>query len=547
MADGGHPPRQPSPRSDVVENSGSSERFPRDVRPSMDGGSFAGVPTLGAHDVGQDRGGEEEGTRRVYSGTDDINVNPYRMTAGQRQSSNNPFDDSRSIATDQMSFGSTNVIPIAFVPSSSAGHGGYADGGNSGAPDTQINVRHNPGAALDAARQEAIGKGMLMPPVRPPRSPDLDLRLRPDDPRPGPDRQQRNSALTARTNYSLAPSFFSGQSEFAALGLDAPQIVTSRQVQVGVRQAAEVVNLNSNFNSGAQHDQCRPQGPQNPDDSVLTNIRSGDPFSDSQGSSGNSSQTHGIYSLDSFGNAESRSHSNYDTRANAQASFLAGQATGQPSTRSLTPMSGHYDAQPSPVGIEFDHRASTSTMGTSRDAVVGSARVVNVGRDMQQGTLQHQPGPSGVQRRPDAPTRASEIWGARESMMSGKSGADSFLGSFPFIPPNLSDMPRRDDFVDYNDVPGRHSTTDIEPKLSTSSPTTPTRDSRWIPKAENSPAFSTAGMSQPINQGLDRTQTRQTMASMASEGLGGFDFTFDSHDAPPLPMMPADEDIDERR
>lgn len=219
----------------LLVNSASGE-FPSDVRPSMDT-----IGALGAH-----------GThRRVYEGEESINLTRNGLMGRDGE---DPFDDRRSIATDQLSFGSTNVIPIAYVPPGQ-GQGGEGD-------------KMTAGEKLDAARR-ALGPGFnaVGPPSRPARSPDLDLRLRPAMPGHQPPtsfahpelvetlgphgggnrdlnvNSSRASVLTTRTGVSAAPSFMSGSSAFES---EAPQIVTRRQVQTGVVQQAAVVDLSGN-------------------------------------------------------------------------------------------------------------------------------------------------------------------------------------------------------------------------------------------------------------------------------------------------------------
>ncbi|KAJ9104228.1 hypothetical protein QFC19_004045 [Naganishia cerealis] len=184
----------------------------------------------------------------------------------------NPFDDRQSIAThdegDGQSFvsSSTNVIPIAFVPS----HPTQASTPAPPPSDAQT--------ALQVARERALVTGRLkvgttptppsglgsggqglgagltptsaIAPSRPARSPDLDLRLVAPAPPPTtgntmetllpPDPRSRVSVTTTR---SAAPSFLSGHSSASGMMVDPPVIVTSRHVQLGVRQAAEVVNF----------------------------------------------------------------------------------------------------------------------------------------------------------------------------------------------------------------------------------------------------------------------------------------------------------------
>lgn len=497
----------PLPRPDVPD--GVSERFPRDVRPSVDGLSFAAAPTSG------------DGRRILYDGSADINVDPARMLRDRR--TGNPFDDARSIATDQMSFGSTNVIPIAYVPSPNAMGGVSAPG------DAAGNTAATAAAArLEAARNAAIGQGTLLPPTRPPRSPDLDLRLRPEDAQANVDNAQsgtthaRNSAYTGRTHYSLAPSFFSGQSEFAALGYDGPQIVTSQQVHLGVRQAAEVVNLRV------------PPGPSSlamqrqASDSTIGTMRSGDPFSDRYaGDQGGGSQISHVTgetgaSDATFGNA-------------GGSSIHTGQATYQASTRSLTPSFFDGDHS-SPRSADFrlrDTRDSVSTMGTH--VVVGEARRVDLTTGLP--LIQRAPpvpplDPSHRDSARASATSSAHGMGQRESIMSSKSAADSFLSGFPFLPPSNSTMPRH---LSNSQGSGTMMPTSMS--------------STTLDAAAFSRNDAGAQMADAAREEAEKRAQRQTMASVASEGLGAFDFQFGSgsagSDVPPLPDQRNFDDADD--
>lgn len=116
---------------------------------------------------------------------------------------------------------STNIIPIQYIPPS------RSEDGLSHAAKT-----------LDEARQN-----LLKPrgaPQRPARSPELDLRLNPPAQQGGEGSRSRVRESFLSEN-SAAPSFLSGNSY--DVYNDAPKIVTSKQVHVGRYQQAEVVQL----------------------------------------------------------------------------------------------------------------------------------------------------------------------------------------------------------------------------------------------------------------------------------------------------------------
>lgn len=446
-------------------NSASGE-FPSDVRPSMD--------TIGAM-------GAANGTqRRVYEGEESINLTRNGLMGRDGE---DPFDDRRSIATDQLSFGSTNVIPIAYVPPSQ-GQAGEGD-------------KMTAGERLDAARR-ALGPGFnaVGPPSRPARSPDLDLRLRPPMPGHQPPtsfahpelvetlgpqggnrdvNSSRASMLTTRTGVSVAPSFLSGSSAFES---EAPQIVTRRQVQTGVVQQAAVVDLSGNpaslgrnltagdarygWNSGEAGD--RSPG--------ALSARSGmsgssDPFDDKRAdrASGN---TFG-HALDSVDGHE-RERGDDDTRGDHGTYGLGlGNATDDLrfSMGSLAMGAGNPSR---------DSMNSSMTGWSVGQVQVGQAQRINLATTPQKSQQQHQ-------------YQLQQPLYQRESVMSGRSEASSFLNAI--IPPTGP--------------------------MSTPYEKMPTGMSNM-----------TLGNEQPSPSKRDTSATRQTMMSTNSEGLGGFDFQFDN-------------------
>lgn len=436
----------------------------------------------------------------------------------------NPFDDRQSIATDQLSFtSSTNVIPIAFVPSHPAPT-------SAGARASQGNQPMAAQTALDVARERALKTGRLkvgiaVPPSRPARSPDLDLRLNPQRPEAGimetltaPDQRQGNAnRMSVTTTRSAAPSFFSGTSEFAATGMDAPMIMTSRQVQLGIRQAADFVHIPA----------------------------ANDPFSDAQ-----SPQLRSQRSTATFGGGARDHHLSHQSSA-----MLSDD--GRSAVSSNVGVGGGGGdlrfSMGSLAGSNLRDSISTQGTGALREVVVGEARKINLGGM----GMQSQPLPPtawqtrgatnvpGVESdseplpRPRPGFAASsdgqsgEQYGTRESMMSSRSD-DSFLNAI--IPPKPSS-------AHPNESPSKapYTSSNLAQKLPTSMSTetfnsgalftgAPSPGKPRHPSQVASPRRPAAGLGQnPL-----ASESRHTL------GLSGFEFQIGDNDAemeelPPLP------------
>lgn len=475
---------QPPRSGDPTET--SSERFPRDVRSSFDEESSPGRTTaLKPHHTVRSRPltGISEG--------DENRLSNQQGFAGQegplelpRMAHNNPFDDRQSIATDQVSFASsTNVIPIAFVPSQPTPvKGTGASAARAGPADAQT--------ALEAAREKALKTGRLKvgiaaPPSRPARSPDLDLRLNPQNKSRSDSNIMETLAsadgngndnayrLSVNTTKSVAPSFFSGTSEFAATGMDAPMIMTSKQVQLGIRQAAEVVHISPHtgtgpgFSPSAQYLTVNGAGGYD-DDVPSPTPRAGGPFLASQQASGMSSSHPDAD--DPFSDAHDLAIGGTAPRLQSQrstATFGGGARDHHLSHQSsafasddgrsaVSTVAGGGDLRFSMGSLAGPNiRDSVSTQGTGalHDAVVGEARKINLGGAIGgrpptawqvRGTInlmsereeEDRSAPLARPRPGFAEGQASEqSTGARESMMSGRS-EDSFLNAI--IPPKFA-------------------------------------------------------------------------------------------------------------
>ncbi|WVQ65391.1 uncharacterized protein L199_003567 [Kwoniella botswanensis] len=440
-------------------------------------------------------------TIRVYDGS--------RGTIHVEKNDNgDPFSDRQSIST-MGSGGTANIIPIQYIPPSKSDEAlskkSLPDG-----PSSQSAAAK----ALDAARQN------LFHPRRPARAPDLDLRLNPPSTKDnlGPptaysfltdQRSPSGSGSTSqyRDSYlsgnSAAPSYWSGQSD---VHLDAPKIVTSKQVQIGRLQQAEVVQF-GNGNKPQFIERLSPTGNGN---GQLSPVRDENVLQQQQEQA--ISPTVG--------------------------SFRSSEAT----TRTLTPISNRYNeedleeglrsAEPSSAGsqdlrfsmgsLAYD-RTSVSTMGTGRYL----ASAISTG---------HPTSSPGMTQLPLPPPT-----GYRNSSGSSKSFADSVLGSFPMIPPNSSSaIPSN-----HSGLPQSTSTNTLE-HVALSRPVTQASFGKKRPETQASVADSFLGsfpFVPPNTEDLADLPTANVPTnasgrgvSTTSEGLGGFEFRLDE-DVPPVPTQ----------
>ncbi|WVF68734.1 hypothetical protein IAT40_003506 [Kwoniella sp. CBS 6097] len=318
--------------------------------------------------------------------------------------SGDPFSDRQSIST-MGSGGTANIIPIQYIPPSKSDEALSKKSGGPGPANQSAAAKR-----LDEARQN------LLHPRRPARAPDLDLRLTvPGQSGPGAGgsssappsaydlRSPGGSSSQYRDSYlsgnSAAPSYWSGQSD---VHLDAPKIVTSKQVQIGRLQQAEVVQFG------------KPQMIE----------RLGGQSSTLPG--GRLSPVHDVKENPFNGNGNgNRDDLEPPSALSPTGSFQSGEAT----IRTLTPMSnrrfdeeeeeGLRSAEPSSAGtgdLRFSmgslaYRDSVSTMGTGNFMASASNN------------------PSYTHLPPPLP-------GSRMSNGSSRSFADSVLGAFPMIPPH---------------------------------------------------------------------------------------------------------------
>lgn len=426
---------------------------------------------------------ENGATIRVYSASRGvINADPNHPDNG---GTGDPFADQRSMSTSGSGH-STNVIPIHFVP---AGQSDDLANGEQPSVDQQAQAART----LDLARQNLFRPGArpgVAPPPRPARAPDLDLRLNP--PRAGnmAEANSGSSRISIASMTSGAPSFLS--SNTADLHLDVPKIVTRQQVHVGRLQAAEVVQFStlraaqeSADNRGAA------ANPFNEKEEVQSAAASQETFGSEVHSGGEAAQSRvsvGSRRFDDDGNAVSQP-SPTDLRFSMGSLAYDRTSVSTNGTRQMPPPPPPpYTAAERP---RFESMSSAHSVGG--DSLLGSFPMI---APHAGGQSQPHPLSGGIPQnlsttsldlansaRPPTAFRGAQ---ARPlTATSSHSVADSFLGSFPFVPPNVN---------------------------GDGSPVPPMPGARGSQQAN--PGRLTLGM------------------SAVSEGLGDFDFSFESSGHP---------------
>lgn len=478
-------------------------------------------------------------TIRVYAGKRGvINADPNHPDNG---GSGDPFADSRSMSTNGGdSSHSTNVIPIHYVPAGqmdeSLAQVLASHRGGSNEPTDPAAQQAAAARTLDLARQNLWrprpGQPGIVPPPRPARSPDLDLRLNPvrqplgaiaDG---GSSATSINSRDSIHSTISAAPSFMSGQT--ADLHLDVPKIITRQQVHVGRLQAAEVVQF------GAGGVRPIPENDADTDESG-TYESAPDPFTnqsellDPQAAGASP----GAGSATTFGGGNVHSGG----RAAASTTSLGSRRFDD---------DGNTTAQPSPTDLRFSmgslayDRASVSTHGSGKHG--------------------HFLSPND---QPPVPSIPSEYDRPRfQSISSFKStGSDSLLGSFPIVPPAPGQTTR----IPSTGLPFNSSTATIEqtgdhqPHRTASHPPVAGSNRRpvtatsshsvadsflgrfpFVPPGESPDGA--AGATQASAEGQadgERNPGRLTLGMSNVSGLGDFVFNFDGQNAPEVPQLPS--------
>lgn len=492
-----------------------------------------------------------------------------RAQPGGAGGGNDPFSDRQSVSTTGTDARSSHVIPIKYLPRQPSDEGLAKHLGNGGT-GTGARPPADAARALDEARANLFKNGKV--PARPARSPDLDLRLNPSA------QQQLNppssfldtlrtpgggaaGSSRSRDSYlsgnSGAPSYLSGSTDY--IHLDAPKIVTSRQIQVGRLHQAEMVQLGRPLNQNMEN--------------LNQSNTNANPIQSSPSTP--TSQTNPFH-----GGSSDENHQNTGRPPLSPATFgsrtlgydISDAASASTSYRTLTPVPSYQT-----TGAEEDVqlRAGSShdyghdggdtpttgdlrfSMGTfSRDSI----STVGTGRYLDQATPFSRPYGTSDPRYPG---------GARESMSSDRSGVDSVLHGFPMIPPHQpliqtsggqrSPIPQSTSVttLEHAAMPSRPPTT-----YKTPAPATPTatqgsgsgsgsgsggnRETQGSVGLGNFPFVPPPSTSEQPTAGLPIgatdgpptlphiTKGRNTIGmSTTSEGLGGFEFSFDGQ--PPLP------------
>ena len=461
---------------------------------------------------------ENGAPNRAFRGNGAMKFDPEHPNNGGQ---GDPFSDQESVFT--MDSQSTNTIPISYIPpSESTGTVNKAVLPNQAASAIQA------ARTLDEARQNLF-RPRQTPPQRPIRSSDLHLRLSPPKGRESaqelrsPDGEVRDSYLSAS---SSAPSFLSGNSY--DIHADAPRIFTSKQVQVGRLQQAEVVQFGQKEAVGSQR-MLSPIASMGDNDFDRANYRRLPPA--------------GINPISQLGATSSRTLTPMN-RNLQQEDAEEGLVSEEPI------VAGATDLRFSMGSLAYD-RNSVSTMGTGNFLARSDAAVSASPRPQQ---YQYE---------------------ARESMLStfsGKSNTSSFFNTFPMIPPpqaghtsylHSSGLPQSTSVstLDQAATVARPPTafknlTSIRPSTSGSintarpgtAPSRPTTAVSYLETSKDSflggfpfiPPNTQGEAELPsarlpdtaVSKGVHAGRNTQGM-SMTSEGLGGFDFSFEG--APPLP------------
>lgn len=378
--------------------------------------------------------------------------------------------------------------------------------------------------ALNEARNNLF-KGNA--PARPARSPDLDLRLSPALQAP-PSSFQDLRSPTSSGNYrdsylsgnSGAPSYLSGSTD---LHMDAPKIVTSRQVQVGRLQQAEMVQ----FGKPRNMENLNVGGSLGHGGGYVDSPAEMNPFHGSQDSHedhGNHLQPPMPMSPATFG-------------SRTLGSEISGAAAGNASYRTLTPTS-YRTAQDTDMDSEDEEGLENEPISADLRFSMGSLAYNNRDSISTVGTgkylAQHAP--------PPLPS------GGRASMASGRSGTDSVLHGFPMIPPGQTRSRSNSNLnPTHSPIPQSTSVSTLEHIAMPSRPPTsfrpnpPTSVPAPSPANRNTqasvglggftflpPDQSGANDGPPTLPPPSGGRGRNTIGmSTTSEGLGEFDFSFD--------------------
>lgn len=368
---------------------------------------------------------DENGTSiRVYGGNGTINLDP-----GQRD----PFADAHSFTTNGSSTHSSNIIPIQYIPPGSSEHGPT-----------------DAAKKLDEARQNLFRPKPA--PVRPARSPDLDLR----DPN-ARDARSPNGGLPPRirdsylSDNSAAPSFLSGNSY--DVHNDAPKIVTSKQVHVGRLQQAEVVqfgkaNPYSPYPFTPSSELTPPEHEAGLASPATFGTRSLTPASASARGFDFGAEEGLAMEPPTASSGDLRFSMGSLAYRDSMSSTGTGQYLARPDSAAVPPPRGFAGPRESMVSAKSyaDSFLSGFPMIPPGQGGVPAMPASNLPQSSSIATLDHAavgPPPavvSGSSRPPPSFRSPRGAAGAQSRPVTATSIADSFLGSFPFVPPNQNDL-----------------------------------------------------------------------------------------------------------
>ncbi|EAU84764.1 hypothetical protein CC1G_00283 [Coprinopsis cinerea okayama7 len=442
----------------------------------------------------------------------------------------NPFDDANSIQTAASE--GTNVIPIALVP---------ADG-HEGRPDGDSNV-----------------SGGSNGPIRPPRSPDLNLNLEHvnvsgDNLRAGNGYAPSTISGISSTNRH---SYMSNMTSASEMLNEAPMIMTP--MKGSVRQVlgvvkAEVISAGS-LHSSPSSDTLRPPTFSRPavtsplaatsfgpSDVVPEADESQDanPFSDKH------SSTHADYGASppptatTYGQAstrarESTSTSNWITPDMPQSLWVQGahdDGMSRPSSMATQAGSIIDIASARRVNVGLATPGTASTAKTYRTTMGRLVSPSSAGASV--GTLEEQQARALAHAQAQAQAQGLD----KPRPVSGSSAisatADSILESFPFVPPSpISNRPLRSPPVSplAQQSFTNNSTSPLGQHTFTVAPPSPLSGDRFSQNTTSTPA----GSGDADDESLPAPPNRRTLGlstgsqlSTASSGLGSFPFQIDS-------------------
>lgn len=457
-------------------------------------------------------------------------------TASRHSVRSNPFSDTHSIQTAVTE--GTNVIPIALVsPESSS-------------------LRSNDESTRSAS------------PVRPVRTPEMDLNLDHVNVSHDSLRSPANYALSQRSGVSGVSSrnsYMSGASYSSDFLHEAPMIVTAnkgpvRQV-LGVRKAEMVStgSLTPTSADGLKVQMARPAvgsplaatsfGPS--DVASVSDKASEDgvnPFSDRHASTRTTLAPSSAGANSTTFATENSPHNSVQSTWTPQGPLLPWSNKGDSDTRpsSISTQAGSVIdiASATRVNVGLGHLSPAGTPRSQYRTTMGRLVSPPTG---DSGTFEEQQQRALTQ----AQSQSRRISGS-SVLSSTSTRADSILESFPFVPPSpISNRPVRSPPVSplakqsFGSSPSSPSgqqafhimppspssaSTPYTPLPTTPLPTTPLPDQQTLDKDDELPA--------PPNRRMLGLSTGSQM-STASSGLGSFPFQIDSGDSTNVPAVPS--------